>query len=279
MKQYIFIFILLSLSILHTDCKKTRYSKSDLLEGKISKIQLSYSGFIYNFYFYYNSSTGTLNKITSNNKDYVVLNNKSNCIYELVYYENAIDSNSNAIYHIYAYYSNSIIYRLAEYHSISGIETDILLLNSNNGIVDTIRQFISSVISNVKLYDYLNEANNTKQMVRSYDNFFTGNHIDTINFYYSNLQTQSPNLPQQKIYSYNSLLGYGTTLATDPIYLIELNGLKSINNNHNLIDSIFAKNSSGTNTLSKYYYTFKENRISDMRIEGIVEYNYKFEYY
>jgi hypothetical protein len=275
------IFSLIIILLVVISCCKKNNPTPNILKGKIRMIELSQSSMDYSFLFFYDSVDGVLQKITSNNKLYVSISKKINNSIVLDYDLPSIDSSTNEKIRLKAYLdNNNFIKSIVKIDTNNLSESLIITFNNTNGKPDSILENPLAVISNSKLYDFTYVNNNIYKLVRSYDNSFSGEHIDTLYFSYTNKKLTSPQIPSQKIYSYNTLLGYGGTIATDPVYLLELNGYKCYKSNENLVDSIYTINSSGNNIISRYNYTISnEEQILEMQVTDNISSIFKFKYY
>lgn len=276
---WFYLFIFSSIFICCTKEKKSHHI-NDFVTGKIKYIKLRYNNTNSEFLLLYDSTNGRLKEIMLDTLIHARISDKINNYIIIDYNTSPTDVNPNAKIRLKAYIDdNNFIRNIVKVDTITLVESSIISFFNTNGYPDSILENPLVIITNFKLYDFKFYSNNISKVIRSYNNLITGFHVDSIFFYYTNKEQSQPQIPSQKIYSHNRIQGFGGSITTDPVYLLEINGYKCYKDNTNLIDSIYTINGSGINSITKYKYVYNGNKITEMQIKDNTEYSYIFEYY
>lgn len=276
------IFSCVIISLLIVGCSKNNnQARTSRLNGKIKRIQetlvISNNTRYYDLYFYYDSTDGLLQKVTIGNKVFVEISKKTNNYFILDYDASLRDSTNITPNHtkIKAYIDNNgYINRLVHIDSTLTQEQEFMNIYTTNGLPDSILQY---TVGQPKYYNFSFLNGNIDELVNSFYVSNLGNISTHEKYYYSN-KINNNLVPFQYNNQYSYFIGFATG-ATEPLYLLGLNGYYPFTPNDNLMDSIKTVN---VNTVAMYNYnTNSLGQINKMDIFKDISTisNFDIEYY
>jgi hypothetical protein len=251
------VFILL---IVFSCCKK-QHTVPNLLKGKIKRIQetivVPNSNYYYDLYFFYDSTDGLLKEVVLNNKVIVKIYKKESNYIILDYDASYRDSTLANPIKIKVYINNyGFINKIVPLDSALNPGQDLLDIYTVNGYPDSISAFYFES----KQYDFKFQDNNIIESKHSYVFYPNPPQTNVLNYRYSVLKNTNKLVFQNTIRNFYSV-GF-TTISTDPIYLLSINGYFPFKNNNNLLDSIIYDD----NSFVKFdYVTNSSNEIITMK--------------
>ncbi len=263
-------------------CCKKDAPLPNKLKGKIKSIKeiliTPSKNYYYDLIFVYDTIDGALQKITLNDKPYVKISKKINNYIILDYDVSVRDSTaaSNNLKIKVNIGNNGYIDKM-EYVDSSLIQLqDLLNIYTNNQYPDSIREFVGGFTTESKHYNFQVKNGNIIQSIHDYSGFLSGDNSNTLKYFYTEYKNNNI-LPAQfsSVYFYSA--AYSTT-ATDPLYLLGINGYQPYRSNINLLDSIV---NIEDNVTLKYKYTTNlfYQIIKMSRYSNITNSSYDIEYY
>jgi len=238
------------------------------------------SSYDFNFYYFYDSTDGMLQKVMLDNKLFVTISKKNENYITIDYDVSVIYPSLTQKIKLKAYFDNGgFINKIVKIDTINSTEEEIIQFYLFNNYPDSIREYPSTIFRESKLYDFNFLSGNIVSLTRLSDNILTGFQIDTLSFYYNQTIVNKNILPVQNLYIGTYFVGFATA-TTQPLYLLALDGFFPFKNNKNaLLDSIEFKGNNGG--VSKYSYTVNlSGIISRTTYTGsLATFSYDFEYY
>lgn len=272
------------LLIISSCCKDKKIPQPDILKGKIRKIEsyiLNRDSFNHTYYFMYDSIDGMLQKVMYNNRLLISISKKQNNCILMHYNIFDIDTSSTLQVDLKAYFNNDgYINEIVKIDSITHIETDLVQYYLNNGYPDSIQELpFYSLVTESSIYNFQFQENNIVQADHSYDVLLLGTYFETSSFFYNSTNNRNK-VPTQYPNIGSYYLGYAYA-ATEPIYLLGLNGYFPFKPNANLVDSISVYDSNHIINNRKYNYTYNsDSDVSKLFIDGPpIQLVFEFEYY